>query len=200
MRQPFLKSLDLEDYGNDANAAIMDRTKYTLNELTRAIVLSEYLQSIQKKIEKIRRAALGSMNSSRGLKTYLEQSSSIQRESHLLDRLSLEVVQERSLLERRISNLESFFSNYLGEGSITLRQAVLQSIDYRIAFLKSQLSYVSGSFSDFLALRNMTVNYSLQQYVFWLTLIATFAAIMSVISSWAAIKQFWNEISSILLP
>ena len=104
----------------------MDRTKYTLNELTRAIVLSRLFNQYRKKSRRLEQAALGSMNSSRGLKTYLEQSSSIQRESHLLDRLSLEVVQERSLLERRISNLESFFSNSFGEGDRTLQQAVVQ--------------------------------------------------------------------------
>ncbi|MCA1576978.1 MAG: hypothetical protein LC794_06395 [Acidobacteria bacterium] len=199
MRQALLKSVDLEDYGNDEDAALMNNMKDTLNGLTGAIVLSEYLQSIQKKIEKIRTAALGSMNSSGGLKAYLDKSSDIQRESHLLDRLSLEVTQEKPLLET-MSESESLFSNYSGDKSQTLQEAFLESLDARIAFLKTQLSYVNDAFSEFLALRNMKVNYKLQQYVFWLTLIATFAAIMSVVSSWTAIKQVLKELSSMLFP
>ena len=199
MRQPFIKSLDLDLYGNDENAAISYEAKYTVDALTRPIALTEYLQSIQTKIEKIRTTALGSMNSSRRLKTYLDQSGTIQRESHLLERLSLEVTQERRLIERRIEPLKDFVSNFPGE-AVTLKEASLKATDARIDFLKTQLTYIRNSFSDFVELRNMTVNYSLQRYVFWLTLIATFAAMVSVVASLPAIKQFWNELRRVLLP
>jgi hypothetical protein len=195
MREAFLQSVNTEMYGDDENAAIMHETKYTLNELTRPIVLTQYLQSIEKNIEKIRALAVGSMTSSRRLRTYLNQSGNIQRQSHLLDRLSLEFIQEKRLFEHGMKNLGALQFTFPGDEPLKLNDAAVSSIEARINFLKDQLTYVREAFSDFLALRSMVVNYRLQWYVLWLTVIATFAAIMSVIAGWPSIKELWTKIS-----
>jgi hypothetical protein len=164
----------------------------------------EYLQLIERTIEKIRTVAVRSMKSPQKFKLYLQQSIDIHQQSHLLDRLSLELADQRNLLEYEMKGLEALTSSFPGQADVNLKDNALQSIDWTKDFLTRQLSYVRNAFSEFVALRNTSVNYSLQRYVLWLSVIATVAsvigtvaAIISVIVSWTAVKQFLNEVMGI---
>ena len=103
-----------------------------------------------------------------------------------------------------MEGLEALTSSFSGRADANLRDDALQSIEWRKDFLTRQVSYVRNAFSEFVALRNTSVNYSLQRYVLWLSIIATVAsvigtvaAIISVVVSWTAVKQFLNEVMHI---
>jgi hypothetical protein len=200
-REPYLKTVKIDRYGNDEKAALIERIKYSLRALTPAVVMNEYLGSFERNLEKLRTVSVTDRKSTKRLKTYLRHSRSIHHESQLLDRLSLEVAQQKVLFDRQLRGLEELLSNFPGEETETLRGTILSSVDARVAFLNSQVSHIRNSFSEFLEITNMTVNYSLQRQVFWLSLIATLAtvvgtvaAIISVIVSWGAIKQFFTDV------
>jgi len=183
LREESLRSIDLDEYEGDESSAIMEHTGESLDALTPAIVLKQYLAAIERQVEKLRTAALGSMRSSRGLNKYIGQGNRIHQESHLLDRLSMEFTQERPLLEHTTDGTD----------------AEQRSIELRIEFLRRQLTYVSSTFSEYLALRNMTANYRLQWYVLVLSVIATVASVISVIVSWPNIKEFISDVFGITL-
>jgi hypothetical protein len=199
MKDSYSKSLRTEGYGGDERAAIVYGTRYLMDDLTPPIALYEHLRTMERRVEQVRALAVGIMGSSRRLNTFIKRSRDIQREAHLLDRLSMEFKQEGRLFEHRIKSLAALQSKYPGEKKTDLKDDIFKSLEWTMNFLQGQLSYVRASFSEFLALRNMTANYRLQWYVLILSIIATVASIISVIVSWPNIKEFLRDVFGINL-
>jgi hypothetical protein len=199
--EPYLKSIDPSRVERDERAAIRNQLRYTMRALLQRIVLVEFLDAVEKNVERLRRVSFGSMTARRRLGTYFKLSNTVQRETMLLNRASLEFEQNKSLVSSHMQELRDL--KEVGGGSDKERPGGLagdsvREIEYRINLLNTQLAHIRNSISEFLELQNMDALYRLQRYVFWLSIIAALAAVVGVAAGWPNIKELWRDLSGAL--
>nr|AUN36877.1 hypothetical protein [uncultured bacterium] len=177
-----------------------------LDSLLTIFVLIEYLQSVQKNIEKLRDQSFGKMRPSWRLalrmNKYIKLNDAIQRQDMLLNRIAMEYEHSKKQLEIDVNGAasglkmnDSHFAKHLGS---TLSERFLKYIGYYFEFLKKNLAFISESFSQHLATRNMEIMYQLQRRMFWLTVVVTVATFLTVFASWENIKTFYSELKKLL--
>ena len=191
--EQYLKSTDARPHGGNERTAIIHKTSYVLTALLPTVPLLRFLNSVQTSIEKIRRVSYLTMKSGRRLGKYLKLSAKIQRESMLLERISLDIEQQKQILEHKMKGLETleFIVNPADKKKRgDLKEHTDKTIEYNINLLKSQLSLIRTSSSEFVTLQNMRAMYRLQWYVLVLSIIATIATIISVFAAWPNIVEF----------
>ena len=155
----------------------------------------EFLESIQKDVQKLRKVTVNRMTSRSRLKSHLNFYGKILQVSTLLDRAEFEYEQQKALIVDETQILtEIQFSPGTFKTTSNLQLDTLQTIEYRINLIKRHLKYLQTSFSDYVGLQNIKSTNRLQWTVLWLSVIATVAAILSVIAGWPAIKQFLKDV------
>ena len=190
--EPYLRSADTGLHGGDEKTTVIHKTRYVLTALLPNVALLRFLDSVQTSIEKIRRVSYLTMKSGRRLGRYLKLSATIQRESMLLERISLDVGQQKQVLDHKMKGLETleFIVNPADKKKRgDLRDDTNKTIEHRMSLLKSQLSLVRTSSTEFVTLQNMRAIYRLQWYVLVLAIIATVATIVSALATWPNVLE-----------
>jgi hypothetical protein len=200
---PYLRSVNTNLY-EDEETAVRYSTLDTLDALLPRVAITEFVNSIQGNIQTLRKISFRNMRNRKRLSAYIKVNAAIQRQSMLLERSTMEFEQQKKLFKRQMEDLSGLKDVSLlsaARDSGDLAADTFQFIDYRVRILKEQLSHVSGSFSDFLALQNMRTANRLQRYVFLLSIIAAIAAIVgaiaaivSAVATWPTTKQLLHDI------
>jgi hypothetical protein len=92
--ETYVKSINTLGFGNDEKRAISHNTTYVLRALSALIVLHEFLNIVQANIARLRKVTFGAMKRGKLLSRYMKLNNTIQRESVLLDRISMEFEQQ----------------------------------------------------------------------------------------------------------
>ena len=127
----------------------------------------------------------------------MKLNSTIQWESILLDRISMEFRQQRNLIEHyamEVGRFREFSTRGIPfSEKDTFTSNALSAIENRVQRLKEQVEQVKLSFSDFLSVQNMWATYKLQWYVLVLSVVATLATVVGIATGWPVIKQFLKD-------
>ncbi len=192
-----VKTVSTDGFGDDEKSAIIHNTQEIILEaLVPCISILEFLKSIQKRIERLRKITFTKMISKKRLGSHINHYSEILQASMLLDRIALEFEQQKKLIQQQTEDLGNLTLFRFGKPQKinNLSDDFINEIEFKINLLDKYLSNLRTAFSDFVSIRNTKVTYRLQWIVFWLSVIATIATIISAIASWSAIKQFLQDV------
>lgn len=194
--ESYIKSTSALGFGNDERRAISHRTTYLLRALSALIVLHEFLNVVQSNISKLRKITFGAMKRGKLLSRYMKLNITIQKESVLLDRISMEFEQQKGLIRHdalEIGELKSVIPS-LRAPEEHFAVTALGGLENRMRNLTKQVEHVKRSFSDFLSLQNMRAIYFLQRVVLIISIVAMTSALLNALGNWPNIKRFLNEV------
>jgi hypothetical protein len=145
------------------------------------------------------------MRSIKGINKYVATSSRLQSEHILLDRLSSDFNSWKGYYKDDKHPFNMKFSSTLtrDDENIYLFDHLIRIIDDRFDLCIRQLRHVRESFSDQLALANMTISYRLQWIGTAFTVVSVVIAIVGLIAIWPNIQQFAQNIGiplPVILP
>lgn len=194
--QSYIKSISTSGFGGDERRAISHDTTYLLRALSVVIVLHEFLNIVQSNISKLRKVTFGAMKRGKLLSRYMKLNNTIQKESVLLDRISMEFEQQKGLVSHdalEIGELKSVIPSLRAPEDHFAINALV-GLEKRMQNLTKQVEHVKRSFSDFLALQNMRAIYFLQRIVLIISIVAMTSALLNALGNWPNIKRFLNEV------
>jgi hypothetical protein len=155
----YLQSVGTDGHGGDEKRAITYNTRYVLDGFGPLIVLHEFLNSIEKSVTRLRKITFRSMrNRFRFLGQYMRLSRVVLKESILLDRIPMEMRQNKKLIEHKARAIDQFkevrpyFTKIEEEAFLT---NAIANLEARMQYLKEQVEHIKQTFSDFLTLRNL---------------------------------------------
>lgn len=195
-----IQHVSVDGHGGDHKRAIVHYTQHEImTSLNVRVAMLQFLRSIERQVESLRRVTFKSMASKRRLDRYLKLYQRILRSSLLLDRTALEVPEQKWLIEHDLENVQSFreINAKPTEEDASLITRSIKEIEWNIDLLDKHLSHVRKAFSDFVAQQNLRINYRLQWIVVWLSVIATVSAVIGVLAGWASIKEFLRDVLGI---
>lgn len=179
----YLKSINLEMYGNDENFAVAHNTQEDfLTPILPLLVIFEMLARFQERFEKIRRDVLQTIKPSLfyGIYfgRYIKLSDTVLQASVLYDRISKDFKLEAKYISAQLKDFSKFTEmTYVRKGKPRkLDQELLSGVEFRIGLLKEHVDFAMNWLSQYLALRNLSVTYLL-------ALVAGIAAIVSLLLS-----------------
>jgi len=198
--EPYVRSINTRGFGSGEKGAVVYHTEYFLNAMVKGITVLRFLELIQRNVEKLRKEVFGSMNMRRfsryRMGAYIRLNDTLQRQSMLLDRISLEFDQQKNWILRdmnvekvaELKNIETVSNSNPDDRN--LRDVIFEAIQFRRDLVKNHLSLIKTSFSEYLVTRNMEAMYQLQRSIFWLTIIITIATITGLVASWQNMQAF----------
>ena len=191
-----IKTVSAEGYGGDERLAVIHHTEDLLGALVPRVTILDFLRSIQRNVERLRAITFESMASRKRMGAYFRLYGRVTREAMLLERVALEFDQQKWLVEHETQRLTELIADPGREGvdKPNLQKDSLQAIQNQLDLLKKYLSHVRTFFSDFVTQQNIRGTYRLQWLVFWLSIIATLAAILGAIAGWPALKEFLKDV------
>ena len=115
----------------------------------------------------------------------------------LISRFQLELEDAKQRLEHESRILRDMVQAVMGpeDKPYNLAEALSKSLAFQLDRVKKHLDLVARTSTDYLSRRNLAVTYRLQVQVFVLTIVATLAAIATVLASWPQIHTFLQAIS-----
>jgi hypothetical protein len=131
------------------------------------------------------------------VRSHLKLVDAIQRESVLLQRVSLEFEQQKESLERKLTegaNGMKFIYDLKSE----LKDEFMESITYNIALLEKHLSLVRLSFSEYVSTLNMRINLQLQRRALILSIMFGIATLVGAAAIWETPKRLLGDLFKVL--
>jgi hypothetical protein len=115
----------------------------------------------------------------------------VQREAMFVSRLSLELSDSTAWLKRESEALRGL-TQKLGRDrkEYELIDALDGTLSFRLRRVRRHLRLISISFADYVSRRNVRLMYGLQQQVWFLTGVATVAALVGILTNWCQLRQF----------
>lgn len=167
-----------------------ERQPFLLEELEDAVlpfvVLGEFLDRTQVSIEQLRRKVYERLRQKpRGkLSADFRLNELIENESMLLSRFEAEMKQSEEFLKREAQVLGSFQG--IAHPDKKLSEVVPQSLKFQTEFIVPHLDLSSRLFSNFVSLKNLAANYTLQRRMLFWTVIVSIATLVSL---WITMKS-----------
>ena len=119
----------------------------------------------------------------------------IQREAMFVSRLSLELSDSMAWLKREAEVLRGM-TQKLGRDrkEYVLIDALNGTLSFRLRRVRRHLRLISISFADYVSRRNVRLMYGLQQQVWFLSVVAAFAAVVGIFTNWCQLRQVFASI------
>jgi hypothetical protein len=165
--------------------------EYSLNELTLPLALIELLWSVERNIEDLRlsvfRTARPNWLSVLLLHPFFGLTDAILQVSMLLDRISLEFDERKSMLAEPIwdeIHLVSVKVDAKGEKK-DIKQVLIEAVGFRLSILKRHVTLMNNWLTQFVAIRNIGSMY-------WLSIVVLLATVIGLVGIGAIEKSAGN--------
>ncbi len=149
------------------------------------------IDKYRNKLEKLRALGFKSLNKvNRGL---LKQGTKIQELKKLItliNRVEHETTHSKHWIISSISEIGPICD---GKGEeICLGDLVVDNISHHIELIKTSANIIDTGLTNYISVQSIYVMYKLQRWMFVLSIVVTIATIVSVLTGWEKLKDFWQ--------
>jgi len=131
-----------------------------------------------------------------GLRREIRLNDLVQKEAMFVSRLALELEDAQPWLEHETHLLRELMRPAVRDDDkpFSLADALTRSLSFHLDRVRKHLDLVAKTFTDYVSRRNVAVMYRLQRQVLLLTVAATLAAILGVLSNWSQVRALFRLI------
>jgi hypothetical protein len=131
-----------------------------------------------------------------GLRREMRLNDLVQKEAMFVSRLALELEDAQPWLEHETHLLRELMRPAVRDDDkpFSLADALTRSLSFHLDRVRKHLDLVAKTFTDYVSRRNVAVMYRLQRQVLLLTVAATLAAILGVLSNWSQVRALFRLI------
>lgn len=198
-----LSSSDIKAFGGDEKSALENNTSYLLDELLPSVSLIEFLRVFRGNFENYRSEVYDLIKSQKAthkeLSLCFQRETIIKRELMVLERTAMEyAVNKRFVSHGMHYNLEALRAIINMAGRIinerNLKDELKESIEFGLGRLKSQLSFLADTVSEYSASQNTRA-------IYFFTWVVTLATVLNCITSpkiFAFVENFFHWLLRVL--
>lgn len=172
---------------------LMDYASRLLMAMIPGISVLQVLEGLQTSIERLRLVAFSGLSKKLTMRAAFRLINKVTREAMLLDRIELEFRKDRlwpfGLFSLVMLDVKGLRRPASPESSLTTDTD--EQINEKIALLKMSSAQVQKWLSESLSLKNTAA-------VLWLSFIALFVAILSLVGGWEAFSKLITEVSQLI--
>lgn len=156
---------------------------------TLLIAMNSLLKSIQVQLETLRRFTFTEHGTHKQFLKKMDLYEEVLRESTILERFRLEFEERKDLLSAEMMNTEKVMYHMSKDKSDSLLAHTITGLQKRSNLLNSYISQIRTTFSALVDTREIRVNLQLQRRIFWLGIVAAFAAVVGALGAWTGMKE-----------